>query len=233
MPRTTSLLLAAVIICLLTASSRGDVIISEIMYNPASSEASPVDVEWIEIYNTGLAPVDLTGWAVQDEDGTSSAFGAVSIAAGEAIVIIWDDQTIADFQAAWGVGFQIVPVENNLDGLSNSPSSTNEILQLVDSGSNLMDEVNYDDTGDWPSDVPDGPSIYLLPDFLDSSSNDSGLSWANSVDGVDGAYNNTITTDFNQTDTGSPGTVEAPIPAPAAIALFGIAVAGGRRRRRA
>jgi len=233
MPRTTSLLLPSAIACTFAPVALGDVIISEIMYNPASSEANPVDVEWIEIYNNGLASVDLTGWAVQDEDGTSSAFGAVSIAAGEAIVIIWDAQTIADFQAAWGAGFQIVPVANNLGGLSNSPSGTNEILQLVDSGSNVIDEVNYDDTGDWPGDVPDGPSIYLLPDFPDASSNDSGLSWASSVDGVDGAYNSTITGDFNATDTGSPGLVEAPIPAPAAIALFGIAVAGGRRRRRA
>ena len=72
---------AAVAMIGIAGVASGDVIISEIMYNPDSSEALPNDVEWIEIYNTGGTSVDLTGWAIQDEDGTSSAFGSVTIGA--------------------------------------------------------------------------------------------------------------------------------------------------------
>jgi hypothetical protein len=67
---------AAVLQFTVTSSSlRGDVIISEIMYNPSSKESFNPDenlVEWIEIYNSGDSPVDITGWFLQDEEATPS-----------------------------------------------------------------------------------------------------------------------------------------------------------------
>ncbi len=215
---------------LFAATAQADVIISEIMYNPNSNESLPNDVEWLEIYNNGGSSEDISGWFIADEDGSSSTFpAATSIAAGEAIVLIWADQTVSDFEDAWGSGYQIIPVTNGLLGLSNSPSATNEILTLRDSGSNIMDEVNYDDVAPWPVIPPDGPSIYLLAGALDADSNDEGASWARCVDGVDGCYINTVTADFGGIDTGSPGVV---VPEPSSLALVGLGLLGLLRRRR-
>lgn len=223
---------AAALVAVVVWPVAAEVIISEIMYNPDSSESLPNDVEWVEVYNTGNTPVDISGWFLQDEDGaTGGIVGTAILDPQEAAVIIPDDQTILDFQEAWGTGFDIFPVSNwgsgGLLGLSNSPSSTNEVLTLRDSDGNLVDEVNYDDEGDWPTDSPDGPSIYLLPGALDSVSNDSGLNWARSEVGVDGAYGNNQTGDFNGFDVGSPGVV---IPEPAVLVLGGLGLMGLRRR---
>jgi len=210
-------LLGAVSLCVWlgagSAAVGGSIIISEIMYNPNSSESDPNDVEWLELYNNGPGVVDVSGWFIQDEDGQTGGLpAATTIGPFEAVVVFPDTQSVADFQAAWGAGYDLYPVSawafptaGGIQNLSNSPSPTNEILTVRDSGGVVIDEANFDDEGDWPSDSPDGPSIYVLPDFLDATSNDNGLNWARSVVGVDGAYGNVVTGDFGGTDVGSPG----------------------------
>ena len=89
--------------------------------------------------------------------------------------------------------------------LANVPTSVNEILQLLDNGSEVQDQVNYDDSGDWPSDSPDGPSIYLTDVLAD---NDLGVNWARSSVGADNAINPTAP--FSTADIGSPGFVNCP-----------------------
>ncbi|MEM1331491.1 MAG: lamin tail domain-containing protein [Planctomycetota bacterium] len=50
------------------ATSSPDVIITEVFYNPAGSEA---ETEWVEIFNAGSEPIDISGWALGDEDNNS------------------------------------------------------------------------------------------------------------------------------------------------------------------
>ncbi len=45
------------------------------------------DNEWFELHNYGLAPVNLTGWTISDEDGDSDPLPSISLASGETIVI--------------------------------------------------------------------------------------------------------------------------------------------------
>ena len=97
---------------------------------------------------------------------------------------------------------------DNLRNLANGPHEENEILVLRNDAGLAVDQVNYDDEGDWPSDSPDGPSIYLSPFTLDTESNDVGTNWLRSKDGERGARTNTQTDVFNGEDVGSPGTVE-------------------------
>ncbi len=51
------------------------IVISELMYNPASDETSPGVGEWIEVVNTGASSADLSGWLFDDEDATN--WGAI------------------------------------------------------------------------------------------------------------------------------------------------------------
>jgi len=212
----TALLLAAVV----APAVQGEVIISEIMYNPASKEggvtpdAPPCETEWVEIYNTGDKAVSLTGYFLQDGDGKTQALPEnVSIAPGEAIVLIPGNQSVEDFRAAWGDGFQVFPLEGwstgkeGLNNLGNSPSEKNEILALCNEKAEVVDEVNFDDEGDWPSDSPDGPSITLKPDALDTAKNDDGKNWARSEPGKLEAHNAKQTPEYKPEDVGSPGKV--------------------------
>lgn len=221
--RSLMWLILSVMVCL-PWPCRAQVVISEIMYNPNSNEGWPADpnkpddkgkpnaVEWVEIYNAGDTAVDISGWALADEDGQTKPIrdGAV-IEPGKAAVIVPGVTTPAGFHAAWGGTFAVYSVDgwgdDGLYNLSNGPSPSNEILRLIDADGVTIDEVNYDDEGDWPSDRPDGASIYLPVDKLDAELNDSGVNWKLSEKGVDGAKKNRATGDFNGIDIGSPGQV--------------------------
>ena len=229
-------ILCGLVAAVAASSAKADVIISEIMYNPNSSEMSPILPEWIEIYNTGNTAVDISGWTIRDEDGTSTTVipGGSSIAAGEAVVLYSDNLTPSQWAAAWGAGYQFFQVGiDDLSNLSNSPSATNEILELIDGMGNTVDVVNYDDSGTWPSDSPDGPSIYVLPTALSGTMNDIGSNWGSSTAGNDGAFNANATAVFSQSDVGSPGFVlDQTIPEPTSTTLIGLAVAGAALIRR-
>ncbi len=190
-------------------------LISEIMYNPASTEQAPVETEWVELYNPTEQTVDLSGWYLQDEDGrTGGAPKGTRLEPGHALVLIPAEQSVADFRKAWGgtdEDYQVVPLEKwgagGLHNLANSPSDKNEKLTLCRPDTSISDTVNYDDKDPWPLDEPDGASIYLLPDRLTPTLNDEGKSWARSEAGKDLAYHASTPSEYDTKDVGSPGKV--------------------------
>lgn len=198
----------------------GQVLISEIMYNPDSleggigSDPKPNQSEWVELYNAGDKAVSLAGFYLKDEDGQTAPLPSdATIEPGQAIVLIPSTQSIADFQEAWGKDFDLYRLDgwtgsnDSLSNLANSPSPVNEILTLRNADDEVVDEVNYDDEGDWPSDSPDGPSIALNPDALDATKNDAGSNWSRSENGKLGAKLAKQTDEYSSGDVGSPGTV--------------------------
>jgi len=211
--------ISAVVTLSLCSPLFADVIISEIMYNPDSPEGrtggdnpQPCRTEWVELYNAGSDEADLTGWTLADEDGTTGPLpSGTKLAAGEALVLIPVECDVAAFKEAWGDDFQVIPVtgwgRGGLAQLANSPSDVNEVLTVKDASGLVVDEVNFDDEGDWPSDDPDGPSIYLKPDALRADANDVGTAWARSVEGTHGGKANVTNATFTGKDVGSPGTV--------------------------
>lgn len=96
-----------------------DVIVTEVFYNPSGREA---ETEWVELFNRGTQPVDISGWMLGDEDNNSpsdpfgsgqllnldgtvspesddgSIVNSLVIQPGEAIVIggFWDPRTEGD-----------------------------------------------------------------------------------------------------------------------------------------
>lgn len=213
-------------VCLVASAASADVIITEIMYNPDSYEGKIMDrndptskdepnlVEWVELYNTGAEAVDVSGWKLGDEDGTTSGLpDGTTIEPGEAVVLVPGQQTAAAFHEAWGDGYDVYPVDGwssgGLVNLANGPSETNEILRLEDAQGLTKDQVNYDDEGDWPSDSPDGSSIFLIDTALDAEANDSGSNWRRSAIGAGESKANTQTDAYNGKDFGSPGVVTA------------------------
>ncbi|MEM9789266.1 MAG: lamin tail domain-containing protein [Planctomycetota bacterium] len=200
----------------------GPVVISEIMYNPASREGGyineqtnqpvPTKTEWVEIYNPSDQPIDVSGWVLSDEDGATGPLPDGTVLEPKGVLVINPiDCDAATFQAAWGE-CDVVGVEHwswdGIENLANSPSDWNEKLRLSDADGHLIDEVNFDDDPPWPGDSPHGPSIYLLPDGLSPDGNDDAIHWARSTEGTDGAIKAEITPVFNGDDFGSPGTVQ-------------------------
>ncbi len=196
--------------------SFAQVVITEIMYNPNSAEPSSNVSQFVEIVNVTGVPVDLTNWEMGDsQDDEWNALPSVSIPPFGILVAF--GSTTAEFTSAWGAAINgsavlvsFADLSQTMFNLSNSPSATNETVAIRDAGDVIIDEVNFDDTSPWPSDSPDGPSIYLTIDGATAVANgvllnDDGSNWARSAAGVDGAVGNVMTTIWNGADTGSPG----------------------------
>ncbi len=62
----------------------GDVVISEIMYDPIGTEP---DTEWVELYNPGSASVDVGGWVLSDTEGSCTIPAGTTIAANGFLVV--------------------------------------------------------------------------------------------------------------------------------------------------
>lgn len=60
------------------------VLISEFLPNPAGKDA---DGEWIELFNSGTEPVDLSGWVLKDASGKSFSLDGYRIAPAEYLVL--------------------------------------------------------------------------------------------------------------------------------------------------
>ncbi|MEM7352600.1 MAG: lamin tail domain-containing protein [Acidobacteriota bacterium] len=207
--------LLAILCCLVPLSLQAQtVVITEIMYNPDSSE-STTETQYIEIANVTNAPINVNNWTIDDEDGDGpNTLPNVTIPARGIAVIVGSNAS--DFNTAWAAsidpGATIISLDDlgqTMFNLANSPSGTSEIIQLRDDMASLVDEVNYDDSGVWPSD-PGGPSIYLniseaMLQASGDTDNDDGNNWAQASNGVDGAINSTPTGVWDAIDTGSPG----------------------------
>ena len=130
--KTTTVLL---MLLLAMPAALAQVAITEIMYAP-NQTASETDSEWIELYNPGLSPVNLTGWTVN-----GNAFGSATMASKQYIVVAReltdsDDADNDSFQSVWGTGV------NAVDG-SFILGNTGGTIELRDQQGNVSDSVTY------------------------------------------------------------------------------------------
>ena len=123
---------------LLAGLTLGDSVVTfnELNYNPASGDAGG---EWIELHNQLSVDVELSGWRLAE--GVEYEFAAgTTIGGGEYLVIAKDP---AAFEAASGLS-------GVLGGYAGSLSNGGETLHLLDLNDRVMDELIYDDAGEWP-----------------------------------------------------------------------------------
>jgi hypothetical protein len=229
--KSAALLAVAVAVSADTASAA--IVITEIHYNPNGGETA--SQEWIEIFNTGDAAVDLSGWDwgdSQDVMFTGNFPDGTSLARGAAAILV--AQSPATFQQIWGSGIQVIQADTGIS-LGNTGSATNETVVVRDATDAIIDAVNYEtSTNGWPGNNNQA-SIYLTPVEISQAGNDIGANWALSVPGVDGAFQaqalNPEITNATLMDIASPGVVA--VPEPASVAT--VCLAGGfilRRNRR-
>lgn len=146
-----------------TTASAG-VVINEIHFDPVD-KTSPE--EFIELYNSGAAPVDLSGASF--DAGVSFTFpGGTTLAPGAYLVVA---QNPATAQSKFGVT-ALGPWTGNL-------ASDGEKITLKNAAGGTLDEVNYGLGFPWPT-VGDAPgySIELIHPSFD---NDLGGNWRRSL----------------------------------------------------
>lgn len=123
---------------------------TELHYNPASSQGSDAQYEFLELHNPGDLAVDLSGWSVTE--GLDFVFpDSTWISPGGFLVLTTAPLTYA------GLGYPVL--DWGTGGLNNS----GELLALRGPDGAVVESVEFSDTGDWDS-APDGqgPSLERL-----------------------------------------------------------------------
>lgn len=162
----------------------GNLVISEIMYQPAEPTAAEVaagfdnnnQFEYLEIYNVSDNPVDLTGVSFTNGFDFEFTGSAITVIPAKGRVLVVRNQ--AAFEERYGPGLSgIIAGEfANDTGLSGS----GERLVLEGAGGVIRD-IEYNDKYPWPE-APDGsgPSIVLVsPETIPDGN--MGTNWRSSV----------------------------------------------------
>lgn len=146
------------------AASPGDIVINEIMYNPASGLDND---DYLELYNTTNATINLNGWCFSA--GVTLCFTNSHEIAAHSYAVV--SRNTAQTQTTYGV----TPLALYTGNLSNG----GEAVTLLDASLTVIDTVTYSDSSPWPS-TPDGsgPSLELKNTSLDNS---DPVNWAASV----------------------------------------------------
>jgi len=126
-----------------TVSAGSNVIITEIHYNPSDGS------EFLELFNPNPYAIDLSGWVV---DGVDFDFRAGSVIGALAYAVLTDNDRQLFATLTENV---FVPGQ-----YSGKLSNKGEQLTLIDASGNVVDEVDYDDGGDWPA-AADGSGFSL------------------------------------------------------------------------
>jgi hypothetical protein len=168
-------------------------VISEIMYDPASPEP-----EWVEIFNNSGVPVDFanTGYVFDDDDDASLTAANITtgtIAQGATGVLFnasASGSTLENMQAAWGAGVNFIPVTTWTD-LTNSgdtfaiwsslaayQAETQSTMSPRRTTSNAATVVTYDNSaaGGWPAN--NGAGSIFMPNLTSNPA--SPASWTRS-----------------------------------------------------
>ena len=208
MPRILRAIVTSVI---LASSAQAGVVINEIMYRPGTTvpfTAENTATEFIELYNTDTAPVNIGGWALTS--GVSYTIPANTMIAANGYVVIAANP--AALQARYGVAGALGPW---LAGSALSNGSERVRLSkpgLAPGSFDKVDDVTYASEGDWALRVREttfngydwsstatsgGNSIELRNAAL---SNDNGQNWSASTAGAGatpGAANSVATANIS------------------------------------
>jgi plastocyanin len=141
------------------------VIINEIMYNPPESGTD--SLEYIELYNNGASAVDMSGYSF--DQGIVFTFPTFTLMPDDYVVVCVDSAVLA----------RTLGVNEAFEWTSGGLSNGGEDIILIDAQSNVVDIVDYENGGDWPSDANgEGASLELCDPDRD---NNSGANWKASI----------------------------------------------------
>lgn len=167
--------------CVATAACPGEgaIIITEILQNPDGTDTNK---EYFEVYNTTATPIDMMGWIISDA-------GSDSFTVETSVIIAPNSYAVFANEGDAALNGGITNVAYEYDGMALANGDDEIILSCTGT---VIDQVFYDGGAEFPD--PDGASMELAIDALNSTDNDLGSNWG------------TATSTYGDgTDMGTPG----------------------------
>lgn len=164
----------------ITCANAGDIIITEIMQNPAA--VSDNAGEYFEVYNTTASPIDLQGYEIIDESGSATERHTIStliVPANGYAVLGLNGDVNTNGGVTVDYVYSGVSLGNGTDGI------------ILDCTGTVIDQVIWDNGATFPD--PSGISMELAASAYDAASNDIGTNWGESTGTISGG------------DAGTPG----------------------------
>tara|TARA_R110000868_G_scaffold378658_3_gene644170 strand:+ start:23735 stop:26761 length:3027 start_codon:yes stop_codon:yes gene_type:complete len=144
------------------------ILINEINYNSSDDYDSG---DWIELYNRSSSVVDLSDWKLTDSNPENVfSFPLNTVLQPNEFLVVYNDADA--FQSVYST------VSNILGPIDFNFSNGGELIRLYASDSSLIDQVEYSDDDDWPTE-PDGNGSTLELKSYDLD-NDLSSSWGSS-----------------------------------------------------
>ncbi|NNE07933.1 MAG: lamin tail domain-containing protein, partial [Gemmatimonadetes bacterium] len=160
------------------AAAPGDVVITEIMQNPAA--VSDANGEWIELYNSTGSPIDIEGWTIGDGDAENHTIQA----GGSSVIPANGFYVMGRFSDVTQNGG--VTLDYPYTGMTLGNGADAVVLK---EGGATIDSVGYDDGVTFPD--PSGASMELVDPAADNS--------------VGGNWEENLTDPYGDGDYGTPG----------------------------
>jgi Lamin Tail Domain len=155
-----------------------DVVVNEVFYDALGSDTG---MEWIELLNTGMDPVDLTGYDLKPDGATYFTFDTFILDPGSRVAIHINTEGInTDTELFAGLSGNMSNTSGSIVLFSSSEHSSSTIVDFIQYGAAGQTwEGTAVDAGIWTAgefapDVEEGDSLNLDPDGQD---NNSAMDW--------------------------------------------------------
>lgn len=157
-----------------TASAQ--VVISEVNYH---SDTTHLAGDWVELYNNGLTPVDISSWIFSDSSSMHFfTFPPATVLAPGNYLVLCNDT--ASFKT------QYPSVSNHIGQFNFGLGNKGDMLRLFDSQSMLVFSMTYADSAGWPK-AADGHGRTLECRNMSGNMNDPTNWYAGCMGGSPGA----------------------------------------------
>lgn len=134
----------------------GKVRISQVGYDTPGNDSIE---EWVQLFNSGTAPVDVSGFKVADNSGTYTLPANTKIQAGKHLTIA---RNAAGFNALFGQAPGVA-------GMTLSLGNTGDELRLLDAANVELDKVQWERSAvGWAIAAPTGSSIKRTDPTVDT-----------------------------------------------------------------
>jgi len=137
-------------------------IVTEINYHSLESEDAG---DWIELYSSGLSPIDISGWVIKDKNDNQFIIPAGTFIETNEYIVIYQDEIkfVSQFPS----------VTNKVGPTNFGLSNENDVIRIFKEDGIIFQSVHYDNQVPYPLSADGGGNVLQIAEVTENL-NDAG-----------------------------------------------------------